>query len=228
VIAAGERSATFDVALTGDTTPEPDESFVVRITNVTGADVGDAEATGIIRNDDIVVVPIHAIQGSGSISPLDGQVVVTEGVITARRSNGFFVQTADGEDDGNPETSEGLFVFTSSTAFPAVAVGNRVRVSGRVVDFTPSSNLNQRPLTEITGGGGVTVQVSLRAAGAALPKDMAILNTSTVLLGPWPDQNYALEIVGTIRPPSQGIMTSHASLIPPFSCWTNSRNRTNS
>jgi hypothetical protein len=40
------------------------------------------------------------------------------------------------------------------------------------------------------------------AAGAGLPKDMAILNTTTVLLGPWPDQNYALEIVGTIRPPS--------------------------
>ncbi len=174
VIATGERTATFDVALTGDTTPEPDETFVVRITNVTGATVGDAEATGTLRNDDIVVVPIHAIQGSGSISPLDGQVVVTEGVITARRSNGFFVQTADGEDDGNPATSEGLFVFTGSTAFPAVAVGNRVRVSGRVVDFTPSSNLNQRPLTEITGGGGVTVQVSLRAAGVALPAPITI------------------------------------------------------
>ncbi|WP_397573018.1 lamin tail domain-containing protein [Silanimonas sp.] len=174
VIAAGERSATFDVALTGDTTPEPDETFVVRITNVTGADVGDSEATGTIRNDDIVVVPINAIQGSGSISPLDGQVVVTEGVITARRSNGFFVQTADGEDDGNPGTSEGLFVFTGSTVIPAVAVGNRVRVSGRVVDFTPSSNLNQRPLTEITGGGGVTVQVSLRAAGVALPTPVAV------------------------------------------------------
>ena len=174
VIAAGERTATFDVALAGDTVVEPDETFLVRITNVTGAEVGDAEATGTIRNDDIVVVPIHAIQGSGSISPLDGQVVVTEGVITARRSNGFFVQTADGEDDGNAETSEGLFVFTGSTVIPAVAVGNRVRVSGRVVDFTPSSNPNQRPLTEITGGGGVTVQVSLRASGVALPAPVAI------------------------------------------------------
>lgn len=174
VIAAGERTATFDVALAGDTVVEPDETFLVRITNVTGAEVGDAEATGTIRNDDIVVVPIHAIQGSGSTSPLDGQVVVTEGVITARRSNGFFVQTADGEDDGNAETSEGLFVFTGSTVIPAVAVGNRVRVSGRVVDFTPSSNPNQRPLTEITGGGGVTVQVSLRAGGVALPAPVAI------------------------------------------------------
>jgi len=39
-------------------------------------------------------------------------------------------------------------------------------------------------------------------AGAGLPKKMAILNTTTVLVGPWPDANYALEIVGTIRPPS--------------------------
>jgi hypothetical protein len=38
--------------------------------------------------------------------------------------------------------------------------------------------------------------------GAALPSRMAILNTTTVLVGPWPDANYALEIVGTIRPPS--------------------------
>jgi hypothetical protein len=174
VIAAGERTATFDVTLIGDTVPEPDETFFVRITNVTGADVGDAEATGTIRNDDIVLVPIHTIQGSGSTSPLDGQVVVTEGVITARRSNGFFVQTADGEDDGNPETSEGLFVFTGSTSIPAVAVGNRVRVSGRVVEFVPSSSLDQKPITEITGGGGVTVQVSLRESGVALPAPVAI------------------------------------------------------
>ena len=173
-IAEGERTATFDVALIGDPVTEPDETFLVRIGNVTGANVGNAEATGTILNDDIVVVPIHAIQGSGSTSALDGEVVVTEGVVTARRSNGFYVQTADGEDDGDPATSEGLFVFTGSTAFPAVEVGNRVRVSGRVVEFTPSSNRNQRPITEITGGGGVSVQVSLRASGVALPAPVAI------------------------------------------------------
>jgi hypothetical protein len=49
-----------------------------------------------------------------------------------------------------------------------------VRVSGRVVEFTPSSNLNQKPITEITGGGGVSVQVSLRASGVALPAPVAI------------------------------------------------------
>lgn len=169
VIADGERSATLDVTLIGDTVPEADETFFVRITNVTGATVADGEAIGTIRNDDFALVPIHAIQGNGSTTPLEGQVVVTEGIVTARRSNGFFLQTADGEDDGDPMTSEGLFVFTGSTAFPAVAVGNRVRVSGRVTDFTPSTNLNQKPITELTSSGGVSVQVSLRATNQPLP-----------------------------------------------------------
>ncbi len=173
-ISEGERSAFFEVALIGDTVAEPDETFFVRLSNVVGADAGDVEALGTIRNDDFVIVPINAIQGSGSTSPLEGQVAVTEGIITARRSNGFFVQTVDGEDDGNAATSEGLFVFTGSTPFPAVDVGNRVRVLGRVVEFTPSTNLNQKSITQLSGGGGVSVQVILRAQAQALPAVVAI------------------------------------------------------
>ena len=33
-------------------TPEPDETFTVTLTNPTGATLGDATATGTIRNDD--------------------------------------------------------------------------------------------------------------------------------------------------------------------------------
>lgn len=135
---------------------------------VAGAGLGAARAKAA------VVVPIHAIQGSGSTSPLDGQVVVTEGIVTARRGNGFFLQSAEGEDDGNPATSEGLFVFTGNTSLPAVAVGNRLRVSGRVLEFVPSSNRNQKPITQITSGGGASVDVSLRASGQPLPAPVAI------------------------------------------------------
>ena len=35
------------------------------------------------------------------------------GIVTALRSSGFYIQTPDGADDGNPATSEGLFVFMS-------------------------------------------------------------------------------------------------------------------
>lgn len=40
------------------------------------------------------------------------------------------------------------------------------------------------------------------SSSAALPTFMALLNDTTYLFGPWPDQNYSLEIVGTTRPPS--------------------------
>jgi hypothetical protein len=39
-------------------------------------------------------------------------------------------------------------------------------------------------------------------AGAALPSFFAMVNQNTLAFGPWPDQAYALEIVGTVRPES--------------------------
>ena len=38
--------------------------------------------------------------------------------------------------------------------------------------------------------------------GAALPQYFAIFDQSTFLVGPWPDANYTLELVGTVRPDS--------------------------
>jgi hypothetical protein len=37
------------------------------------------------------------------------------------------------------------------------------------------------------------------AAGAALPTKFAVLNQGTLLLGPWPDQGYVVEIIGPQR-----------------------------
>jgi hypothetical protein len=43
-------------------------------------------------------------------------------------------------------------------------------------------------------------QVWNSAAGAALPQYVARLNDQTMIVGPWPDQAYQIEFVGTIRP----------------------------
>ena len=60
-------------------------------------------------------IAIHEIQGAGFSSPFANQVVTTVGVVTARRfNNGFFIQTPDAMADADPNTSEGVFVFTSS------------------------------------------------------------------------------------------------------------------
>ena len=105
---------------------------------------------------------IMAIQGSGATSPLAGQTVITSGVVTRINSNGFFIQDAAG--DGNPATSDGLFVFTGSTTFPAVVVGNLVQVTGAVAEFSNGAGTAATPLTQIANPSAVT----LTGSGAAI------------------------------------------------------------
>src|SRR3954453_23991568 len=105
---------------------------------------------------------IHDIQGASWISPQVGATVTrVPGIVTARRttsSRGFWLQ--DPTPDADPATSEGIFVFTSST--PDVAVGDSVLVSGKVSDFYPlssgdtTSSTSNLSATEI-GSAEVTV-----------------------------------------------------------------------
>ena len=91
-------------------------------------------------------VPIHGDQGPGASSPLIGQAVTTTGIVTVLRTNGFHLQAPDAEVDADPGTSEGVFVFTSSAPSSAAAVGNRVRVSGSVVEYRLASDPASPPL----------------------------------------------------------------------------------
>ena len=50
--AAGETSKTINIAVTGDTTVEQDETFTVTLSAPSGATLGTATATGTITNDD--------------------------------------------------------------------------------------------------------------------------------------------------------------------------------
>lgn len=94
---------------------------------------------------------IADIQGSGEISPLAGDEVVTRGVVTAAYPTGGFrgfnIQTP-GTTPG--EASHGLFVFGSS-AVSQVDVGDYVEVTGEVVEFNG--------LTELSGVGADDVAV---------------------------------------------------------------------
>ena len=90
-----------------------------------------------------VAAAIYKIQGSGAQSPLVGQVVITSGVVTKVTNNGFFIQDLTG--DGDPSTSDGVFVFTS-TAPPATAVvGNLVQVTATVSEFSAGAGTAATP-----------------------------------------------------------------------------------
>lgn len=80
---------------------------------------------------------IYNIQGAAHVSPRAGQSVNSViGIVTQLRNNGFFMQDETG--DGNDATSDAIFVFTSSA--PAVAVGDKILVSGNVSEFRPGCN----------------------------------------------------------------------------------------
>ncbi|MFD7275908.1 endonuclease/exonuclease/phosphatase family protein [Streptomyces sp. NPDC059862] len=97
-------------------------------------------------------VRIRDIQGSTRISPYAGQQVTdvagtVTGVRTYGSSRGFWIQDPTPDDDA--ATSEGIFVFTSST--PKVAVGDSVTVSGTVSEYVPGgTSSGNQSLTEIT------------------------------------------------------------------------------
>jgi len=62
-IAAGNSSVTFTVLVNGDTTNEPNETFFVNVTNVTGATVADGQGQGTITNDDLATAANVSISG---------------------------------------------------------------------------------------------------------------------------------------------------------------------
>ena len=146
-IPMGGMSFSFDVTVNGDTTPEPNETFFVNVTNLVGAILTDGQGLGTITNDDFT--RIHDIQGPGAASPLAG-IVTTRGIVTGRRSNGYFIQEPDASVDANPMTSEGIFVFTSSAPPASAAVGALVEVTGTITEFVPGADLLQPPVTELT------------------------------------------------------------------------------
>lgn len=99
---------------------------------------------------------IAEVQGSGTASPLAGQTVRIEGVVTGdfqggSRLNGFFLQ--DDSPDTDAATSDGVFVFSPSA--PDVVVGDRVLASGTAVEFNGLTEVTNTTAVDVCGTGTV-------------------------------------------------------------------------
>ncbi|MGY0633343.1 ExeM/NucH family extracellular endonuclease [Luteimonas sp. A478] len=78
------------------------------------------------------VVLIGTVQGDGERSPLEGEEVTVEGVVTGnfgKHLGGWFLQDAG---DGDPATSDALFALSDGDS--PVRRGDRLRVRGRVLE----------------------------------------------------------------------------------------------
>lgn len=111
---------------------DPPDTMVANFT--VGFTAFDVCATGF--------TPIAAIQGSGLSTPIPGNVT-TKGLVVGdfegtASAQGFYMQDLSG--DGNPATSDGIFVFTGSADL--VSAGQVVRVTGFARERFNQTTLN--------------------------------------------------------------------------------------
>ena len=123
----------------------------------------DASRGSDPANEAPVSLPIGAVQGNGPVSPYLEQTVHIQGVVTGNfvaGLRGFFMQDAIGEDDGDPTTSDGIFVTWSPEQEPKVRRGDRIRVQGTVVELQrdeASQTALQATEIEVLGRGAAPV-----------------------------------------------------------------------
>ncbi|MDF1727093.1 MAG: ExeM/NucH family extracellular endonuclease [Sulfitobacter sp.] len=105
---------------------------------------------------------ISAIQGDGDASALVGQTVIVEAIVSGDFQNGdadatrdlqgFFVMEELEDRDGNDATSEGLFIYEGGTTATDVAAGDRVQVTGVVVERFGQTVIEPTSITVVEQG----------------------------------------------------------------------------
>ncbi|MUN06376.1 ExeM/NucH family extracellular endonuclease [Agromyces luteolus] len=131
-------------------------------------------------------VSIASVQGSGDASPVVGSSVEIEGVVVGDFQDGgfdgYYVQDAG---DGDPATSDGIFVYAPNGM--AVAEGDVVHIAGVVSEFFGMTEITATansvcesgaalpPAAELTLPATPEAKEALEGMRVTLPQDLAIL-----------------------------------------------------
>jgi predicted extracellular nuclease len=139
-----------------------------------GGDGGGGGGGGSIDDEATL---ISAIQGEGEASPLAGETVVVEAIVTGdfqdgdadafRNLGGFFVMEEIADRDGLAATSEGLFVFQDGLDLGDVAQGDRVRILGEVDERFGKTVVVAREVQTVEPGA--VADIGTLAVESALP-----------------------------------------------------------
>lgn len=154
--AAGSASATVSLnrAANGVDTNVNSADFRTTAPTPTPSGGGSTDPDPDPEPEPGTVTPIAQVQGTGASSPMVGQTVTVEGVVTASYPsgghNGFYVQTAGtgGTTDATPGASDAIFVYGPSVTKPAV--GTSVRVTGTVGENFTSTQITATSVTTVT------------------------------------------------------------------------------
>jgi Ca2+-binding RTX toxin-like protein len=143
---AGAASQTIAIAVVGDTVFEVDEGFTVTLSAPSGATLGTATASGVIRNDDPIA--ITGTSGNDTITPSLASAGVTGGLPGTGNDTILGLDGADSLDGGSGNDS--LDGGTGSDSLLG-GLGNDVLVGGSGNDVLTGGSGNDTQ----TGGLGV-------------------------------------------------------------------------
>ncbi|MEK6155255.1 ExeM/NucH family extracellular endonuclease [Flavobacteriaceae bacterium 3-367] len=147
----------------GATTPLFDAYTAQNAGGNSGNDIG---SPGVLIIGEPVF--ISQVQGTGTTVAITEPVII-EAIVVGDFQNdsqldGFYVQEEDVDADGDPNTSEGIFVFCGSNncgAFPDVAVGDKVQVTGTPTDFGAQSQIAMSSLSVISSGNDLPTAATI-------------------------------------------------------------------
>lgn len=142
-------TGTINIAVSDDLLSEGNETIILTLQSATaGYTVSTSPVTTAITDDEVTVIKINAIQGSGTTAvagTFTAEAIVT-GVYPGLSPAGFYMQEEDADADADGATSEGIFVVSGD----AVTVGDRVRVTGTVLESAASPSFGQAVFTNPT------------------------------------------------------------------------------
>ncbi|MEV4773952.1 ExeM/NucH family extracellular endonuclease [Microbacterium sp. LWH12-1.2] len=151
-----------DAEVPDEDTPAPDAKAVEEVVPQESAPLAPLAATPATHT-------IAEVQGTTDVSPLAGQTVTIEGVVTADYRTGGYkgiviqTQGAGGATDATPGASDGIFVFLNALA-PALNIGDLVSVTGAVSEYFGQTQVSPAAIEGIevvTAGAGVPAATPL-------------------------------------------------------------------
>ena len=157
-------------------------------------------------------IKIYTIQGAAHESPLKGQSVTdVPGIVTAitytqGKPTGFYMQDEHG--DGNPVTSDGIFVYCGKDRVPVgLNIGDEVTVSGKVAEYIPNAKINNttgKPFYEkeerlsITQLMSDAAKIQVKSHGKPLPNPIELTPDNMI-------KKVATGSIGSLEPDTEAI-----------------------
>ncbi len=177
-ISEGLQTYLFEVTVNGDTNIEPNETFFVNVTNVTGATLSDGQGVGTILNDDsppaeIVISQVYGGGGNAGATFKNDFIELYNRGTTTISLSGWSVQYTSSGGTGNWQVTP----LSGSIAPNGYYLMQQAQGSGGTEDL---------PTPDATG----TINMSATAGKVAL------FNTTTIFAGACPSGPGLMDLVG--------------------------------